>query len=1084
MNNNKHKITKKKNKKAHKNKKSRSVKRKQPKPLNFDLEGGVRPKGQFSAKAAENIRDKKIKENIINNCAVAENDPIKDLKKASDILGLPQDFMNKDYNTRDKMLKKARSYKLSICKEPKDEFDIKTSMKDVNFKKYLENIEKAFNIIDNQIKAEKEALIARLCISALNKPDTFVSACAVLELDPTFINNSEQERDSQFLDAVTKKQQTCPKEPYLGNILTAIEIIDTEINNKERKKVEQAELEARKKAHKKALEEDSRLCNSAFQKPTTFVSACDVLELDQNFINESNSTIQLETALAKKKQNCPRPIYLENIEAAYHIIKNEINKRKPPQEGIELQDMAAFVEEDGEEEDDDEEEDAGEEDAEDGLEDLELELQLQDLKQIAIQTKCDEENDNYVGVGINTQLYNNCYLNAVLQMLYHMCYFREGLLNEKVKLPNNQNGQIQEKAVQDLKYIFQEYSKAKDKNKNVITLNNTILHPIKHISIINQDDQQEDPSQVIYHLLPIVDETTNNLSDNTIFGANKAALFEGTAALPYIYSLSLASSSATSLQALITANPNTLQHINQSLSTQKDMQKYMIFQIARYNIINRAASKMLNFIKPSIVLNFSYQKDGRNVTAQFRLKGIIVHLGRTINDGHYVYITYAKNGNISGIYNNGEVTTINGKNINRTGSSGGQLDMKNFLENTQTLVNQNGYLFLYEIINDLLDAPLQPVLSIGPNAPGSEDEEEEEGSAVRPPTSDAPGSEEEEEGSAVRPPASDAPGSEEGSERGDAAEINAEPPAPAITPVAPPPALNAVPQVITPENKITEATRIAKKLFGIPDNKTVNKEDLKRRYEQLKYKIDKYKSNDNDVKSIIESAYAFLDTMPQSLTRFDPTYKDKLKSFFIRLSSSDKTQLNTFIANFVKEYKALTFNKSMIKLRLQRDNSKTEKIVKLCNSVSKLSRQIYTRKIIPSQLPNLLEKKDVPETKKIFISDRKEREQRAAEEAEKKKIEINKAKEKGIQDRLNSIRELYENPDELTEGAIKQKLDNLFKQLDRINKSPTDPINSSKIENIQTEIIKLEDLLRKKKSDQQINDLTKRLNILNKYQSK
>ena len=43
-------------------------------------------------------------------------------------------------------------------------------------------------------------------------------------------------------------------------------------------------------------------------------------------------------------------------------------------------------------------------------------------------------------------------------------------------------------------------------------------------------------------------------------------------------------------------------------------------------------------------------------------------------------------------------------------------------------------------------------------------------------------------------------------------------------------------------------------------------------------------------------------------------------------------------------------------------------------------------------------------TKKIFINDRKEREQRATEEAERKKIEENKEKEKEIQGPLIALR--------------------------------------------------------------------------------
>jgi len=268
-------------------------------------------------------------------------------------------------------------------------------------------------------------------------------------------------------------------------------------------------------------------------------------------------------------------------------------------------------------------------------------------------------------------------------------------------------------------------------------------------------------------------------------------------------------------------------------------------------------------------------------------------------------------------------------------------------------IRRNGTIFLYEKIDS--QAPVAGPEAEGSVVPGS----------VVPPAAPA----------AITPAAGEGEGRQEGEggEEEEGEEI------PLAAPPAAPPATQgsnaSVPQAITPENTITEATRIAKKLFGIPDGKTVDKKDLKRRYEQLKYKIDKYNSDtQNLIREIIKNANTFLVLIPQSLTRFDPTYKDKLKSFFNRLSSADKTALIKFSENFVPQYKALTFKQSTIELKPKiLDKAKTEKINKLCNSVSKLSRQIYTRKIIPSQLPNLLEKKDVPETKKIFISDRKER---------------------------------------------------------------------------------------------------------------
>ena len=797
----KHKITKKKNRKIRSAKKA-STKRRHPKALNLDLEGGVKRSGAFSEATARIAKEKRINENIINNCKDAAINPVTDtkpVKKAREILGLPEGFMKEEPEKRSKMLEKAKSYKLSICKDA----NLKSAMKDVNIKKYSENIEAAFKIVKDRISEDK----------SLNAPP-------LPSTPPPEEENQENQEEN--------------------------DIVPPDENQEEEKEEEDIEPQ--------------------FPPPSI-------------------------------------PEEKEEEDEEYIV---------PPQQD--------------------------------------------DNRLIEIQTNCDAENENYVGLGIDTELYNNCYLNAVLQMLYHMCYFRKGLINEPNK-PNISKNTLQEKAAYSLKEILKIYYNALQENKVVIKLHSVVLKYIKNVSNIDPNkDEQEDPSQVIYNLLPIVDETNNNLSNNTIFGANNAQLFEDTAPFPYIYSLSLANKNVTSLQQLINQNRNTLEQINHALASKENTQRYIIFQIARYNIVNRATPKRKDFIKPDTIIQFTYKKDNIDLTTMFRLKGVIVHIGATISNGHYIYITYAKDGTISGIYNNGQFTKINVKNgqikygikSDNPGqpTQGDLLDIPTILKDPRTLVNQNGYLFLYEIINDLPDAPTHPVLPDAPTHPVLPD------AATGPLQQD------------LKQPQ---PKNQDPSQL-QISNLN--------------PNLNYKPQTVTqpvdPLVQITEATRIAKRLFGIPDDKTVDNKDLVRRKKQLEYKINKYNKGPDqltDLMKIIKNATTFLVLIPKSLTRFEPTYKDKLKSFFNEMSNSDKTALITFSEKFVPQYKALTFKQSTIELRPKRDPLLDEtKTLKMCNSVSKLSRQIYTRKIIPSQLPNLLEKKDVIETKKIFISDKKEKE--------------------------------------------------------------------------------------------------------------
>ena len=210
-------------------------------------------------------------------------------------------------------------------------------------------------------------------------------------------------------------------------------------------------------------------------------------------------------------------------------------------------------------------------------------------------------------------------------------------------------------------------------------------------------------------------------------------------------------------------------------------------------------------------------------------------------------------------------------------------------------------------------------------------------------------------------------------------------------------AANAIAEVAKLENKtqiedLTAAIKIAKKLFGFPEDRSVKQDELENKKKQLEDKIDKNNiPNPDRVKNMISVAYFFLQKkIPQKITKHPTT--EEVEKYYEKLNFGDKITINKILSEFVKPYKELSFKNSTIVLRPRiNNNNNTIKAKALCTDISKLIQPVYAKKTIPSQIPNLT-KKNITRNSTRQLKIDKEKEAKDKEEKEKgikeKEVEI------------------------------------------------------------------------------------------------
>ena len=97
---------------------------------------------------------------------------------------------------------------------------------------------------------------------------------------------------------------------------------------------------------------------------------------------------------------------------------------------------------------------------------------------------------------------------------------------------------------------------------------------------------------------------------------------------------------------------------------------YLLFALARYD---NSGNALKYSMEPATTLDIA--------GTSYRLKGVIVHLGKQATSGHYIYILYSPDGNIQYVMDDSSVYTP---------------DRKEEIDLLQTTIPNNGYIYLYE----------------------------------------------------------------------------------------------------------------------------------------------------------------------------------------------------------------------------------------------------------------------------------------------------------------------------------------------------------------------------------------------------
>ena len=261
-----------------------------------------------------------------------------------------------------------------------------------------------------------------------------------------------------------------------------------------------------------------------------------------------------------------------------------------------------------------------------------------DELQDELQDECNEYEISYVGIG-DDNFFNNCYLNVVFQLFFHMCFLRKEMIENKTEIAqNNPNYQLAN--------ILNQYEDLAEKNgfqNLLLTIND--YDQIKALAGVTPEvDSQSDPTEVLTQLIDKMSEKNQDngfqLSSYTyplLFG------IENNPITPGVYSLVNDGTRDTDIQEMIEGQSD--QFVFDNSTTQ------------RYLILN--ANRNSNDGKLENKINATLQIKIKNF--YFKLKGIIVHFG-TDNAGHYIYVTYSLKGGtmkIDKIYNDNVVIKIN-----------------------------------------------------------------------------------------------------------------------------------------------------------------------------------------------------------------------------------------------------------------------------------------------------------------------------------------------------------------------------------------------------------------------------------------
>ena len=329
---------------------------------------------------------------------------------------------------------------------------------------------------------------------------------------------------------------------------------------------------------------------------------------------------------------------------------------------------------------------------------------------------------------------NTCYANSAVQMIYSLPFYRKYYIESIFTSPNkvlydftyNDEGNPVKKYLkfqtesqhltEEQKYEKKIEEHLKILNKIFIIFNDTISNLIqikgKHCPIIINNDilNASDKSQVNNNGRPTQQDVNDYLTDfRKIYIYNDVNFFEeekfsicnddekvplaanGTTAPSYILALPIVNNQNNTIQKclekyLLEDILEEEQKFDKCLDKKRkqeltqikisDKNRYFLIQLVRFernydkNSNNNISNKKMDTVEPNKTLII----DG----VKYTLSGVIVHDGKTIESGHYVFIQCNKDGVFATIYNDNAVYIFSESQTYNT-----------------DFINQNGYVFTY-----------------------------------------------------------------------------------------------------------------------------------------------------------------------------------------------------------------------------------------------------------------------------------------------------------------------------------------------------------------------------------------------------
>ena len=646
-------------------------------------------------------------------------------------------------------------------------------------------------------------------------------------------------------------------------------------------------------------------------------------------------------------------------------------------------------------------------------------------------------------VGIDSPNYNNCYLNALFQMLFHMCYFRRAILDN---IAFDFSPAINELA--DILYRYQQlYNQGR---YELLFLTDIDYFSIKQGAGLDPlADEQQDPMEI---LSTNFFEGTGGIANNLIYNnPNNPNLSQ------YVYQLIDDDEQGTNLQELIIAqDPNFFNSIEPNTN-----KKYIILNYPRFK---EDGTKKQNAVdaNPTISIN----------ELVFILKGIIVHFGENTDSGHYVYVTFKNDGQeIDKIYNNLLVTdfvskdsvegqtnedlekvlekiknNFNGLITNFIKTFVNEPEKQDALRNIQSDVIQNKYLlgFTERTLNEEFET-FKKLFNEGQNLDANFFKRDVN--------------------------TIDFDNLKDTINRNGAIFLY-ENMASRLQPVIP---IAAVPQSVTPTAAVTpqfsdkdklelqNATKAAMSLFEIPFNKTffqiITNKELTIKRDKLLQKIENNVTIlPDELKQIVNNAYIYLSAILDKIGNkiigraLNHLPLELLDNFYTTLKPGDKNLLLTLSRKFVGPYKGLNYNRSIIIQRPKINETRKISIQKaICKELGELNPLINSQRGIPTPFRKLTRKITREEIYKPIKA------RIAKKEAETKKVE-----EKKTNETKNKIETIEKEAKELQNQKILKRIEVLSQEIDELKRKNPDQVLES-------------DLRFMDKKLREINNLKKRL---------